>query len=486
MYVLGDDTVPKFLEANKQALVVLEFYAPWCGHCKNLAPEYAKAASELASETDPPIKLAKVDATVHAKIAQEYGVSGYPTLYIVSEGAKKPYEGPREADGIVTYLKKKAGPAVRTVDAAKIAALKEDSSTVYYVLVEGADAGAARTAFETVAKGDDSKEFFAVPLEGNPLGATATSVVAVMPDLYASKFETDATSTELTAEAIEAFVKAKAVPLVGELNGQTYRAYFQAPVPMVRTVAKAIDFKEGAEAANAIADVAREIAPEFAGKFVFSVEYPIDFVVDDFGVKESMDMEKPLVVIDGRYAKGGDGKKYLQMPQEEFTADNLKAYLNKYLGGELKPHLKSEPVPAEPAKPGEVAVVVGANFDKVVMDESKDVLLEVYAPWCGHCKKLAPIYDELAKEYTEEKDLVIAKFDGTANDLPHPKINVRGFPSIFFLPAGGKAEPVKYDGGRELKDFTAYLQKHSTKLPKAAEDASAGEAAPAGEAKSEL
>ena len=216
------------------------------------------------------------------------------------------------------------------------------------------------------------------------------------------------------------------------------------------------------------------------------MEYPIDFVVDDFGVKESMDMEKPLVVIDGRYAKGGDGKKYLQMPQEEFTADNLKAYLNKYLGGELKPHLKSEPVPAEPAKPGEVAVVVGANFDEIVMDESKDVLLEVYAPWCGHCKKLAPIYDELAKEYTEEKDLVIAKFDGTANDLPHPKINVRGFPSIFFLPAGGKAEPVKYDGGRELKDFTAYLQKHSTKLPKAAEDASVGEAAPAGEAKSEL
>ncbi|KAI8048376.1 thioredoxin-like protein [Syncephalis plumigaleata] len=114
--------------------------------------------------------------------------------------------------------------------------------------------------------------------------------------------------------------------------------------------------------------------------------------------------------------------------------------------------------------PSHVVTLTSSNFNDIVMDSQKHVLVEFYAPWCGHCKQLAPTYEKVAQDFKKEENVVIASLDATAHDKVAKRYGVSGYPSIKLFKAvrpGRSKMPLDYDGDRSELAFISFLNEHA-------------------------
>lgn len=132
VYVLNDENFEDFIDKNENVLV--EFYAPWCTHCKTLAPIYSEAALSLADK----VPLAKVDATEQKVIAKRFGVKGYPTLIFFKNGQQVEYNGGRTKETIVNWVLKKSGSPSQATQCSHVSKVIQDNKFVQ-VFNQGSD-----------------------------------------------------------------------------------------------------------------------------------------------------------------------------------------------------------------------------------------------------------------------------------------------------------------------------------------------------------
>jgi len=442
--VLTDANFEEAVSQNE--FVLVEFYAPWCGHCKALAPEYAKAAGILA-EKDSPIKLGKLDATEEGSTAEKFEVRGYPTLKFFKNGKPMEYGGGRTADTIVSWVEKKTGPpakALGSLDEAKDFVAGKSVAIIGFFDDETSDGA---KAFLAVASSMDDFQF---AITSNPEVRAEYNVEGEAVVLIKDFDDGRADLTEgLTESALTAFVTAESLPLVVDFNHETAQKIFSGEIKSHLLMFLSASAEGHAEKLASLREIAVENKGNILVVTINTDEEDHKRILEFFGIS---DTELPTF----RAIKLGEDMAKFKPENDAIESANLKSFVADFLAGNLKQHLMSEEVPEDWDATG-VKVLVGKNFHEVAMNPEKNVLVEFYAPWCGHCKQLVPTWDKLGEKYADHPSIVIAKMDSTANELE--EVKVQGFPTIKLFKKGSN-EIVDYNGERTEAGFVKFLEEN--------------------------
>jgi len=442
---------------NQADLILVEFYAPWCGHCKSLAPEYAAAAKVLKSQN---ILLAKVDATVQSGVANRYEVRGYPTLKIFRKGNMFDYNGPRKKDGIVSYMEKQAGPSSTPIDTAEDLKAFLNHVDVSVVGFFSSKSGAAYESFNQAAE-KLREEFRFAEVSDAALrkeNGFENSIVIFTNEKGAEKKVYDGAHSE---DELVNWIYSKSLPLVGEITKENENRYKKRNVPIVKLYFD-VDFGSNLKRTNYYINRLKKATEGAQNKLSFVVAKRSIFKdeLSRFGFE---DKEMVLAIDDF------NGNQRYRL-EGEVNQESMKKFVSDYLAGLLEPYIKSAPIPE--TNDEAVTVVVGKTFNDIVLDPTKDVMIELYAPWCGHCKSLEPVYTELAERIKKEgiSNVVIAKMDATVNDSPSPHLQPKGFPTIYFVPANKKNEPINFTDNREVRTMYDFIKKNASAWKKKKEE----------------
>ncbi|CAG8686958.1 14269_t:CDS:2, partial [Acaulospora colombiana] len=402
-------------------------------------PEYEKAANVLKAEN---IKIASVDCTTEAALCSENDIKGYPTLKVFKEGNASDYNGGRKADLIISYMKKQALPAVSDVTVETLDAFK-DSDNIVIIGFWNSKSQNEHDTFNIVAEKLRNDYLFGQTAQDEAAAKAEVTAPAVV--LY-KKFDElkDVLEGTFDEEKLVEFIKTNSIPLLDEIGPENYASYIDSGLPL------AFLFYENDEQRATYGKIIEPVAKEYKGQinFVYINASKFGGHADNINLKKqwpAFGIQKPE-----------EGLKYPFDQTKEITTEGIAEFLSKFVNDEIEPSIKSEPIPEK--NDGPVSIVVAHTFEEIIYDKAKDVLVEFYAPWCGHCKKLSPIWDQLGETYSKAKDkIVIAKMNCNDNDIPsNATFKVSGFPTIKLFKAGDK-EIVDYKGDRTLESFIEFI-----------------------------
>jgi len=355
---LTDDTFDKFLEEENSVLVM--FYAPWCGHCKQMKPKFVSAAAKMKNLENVG-KLAAVDCTKEQKIGSRFGVKGYPTVKYFKDGQEAFDAGhAREEEAIINFMKDPKEPPPPPPPEKSWA---DEPSEVLHLTEENFK--------PTLKKKKHVLVMFYAPWCGHCKNAKPELTAAA--DHYKDNVKVEYAAVDCTVHS--------SVCSAYEVSGYPTFKYFQYFNKEKK------DYNGGRKKDDFI-------------NFMKDPENPL-----------SQELPKPT-------------------PESEWKNHD---------GAEHVKHLTTE-----------------SFFSEV--QKHDHVLVMFYAPWCGHCKAMKGDYAGAAKRLAEDKSIgIMAGVDSTQQQQLSSIFNIKGFPTLKYFYKGKEYE--EYNGNRRKMDFVEYLKK---------------------------
>lgn len=458
MLDLTDDNFDQAVRENP--LMVVVFYAPWCGHSKKLLPEL----NSISQGDNSHVKFARFDVTTNPKMAAKYDIKHFPTLKFWRNGhTYTQYEGNRDHIAIdrwvarmsrnaVTVFRNKAHfvdflnlaqyPAAICVDLA-------DSETCK-LFDQAADKARAEVirwmAFSDLKQIED---FGLSKYSGKIVVARSNDEEGIL-DL--NKFVELKSSPTGSLDELLNEIHIVACPTFGPLDPETYKDYMHVKLPMLYLFMSTslAEVNKNKESADYKAHQAmKSLAEQYEGKLTF-----VHIDASKYGAlapRVGLSNDKfPALALDQAGA-------FYNIPQDgsPVTTERIQKFANDFLAGKLQRLRRSEPSPATHTVDG-LTTVTANTFDQLVSNSEQDVFITFYAPWCSHCKELMPKLSAVAAKMKDE-ELTIAKFDATSNEYDKSKFSVEGFPTLFWIKKG--QAPQEYSGGRTADEILEYIRK---------------------------
>ncbi len=442
LIILTDKTFQEAEDTYDFLFVV--FYAPWCGMCEYAMGELLPHWPVL-NEEFPNVGFAKYDGTEYKEFYYKYGANGYPTILLIAKGHRiSEYTGSRKASAISEWLSERILPTILKVETEEeLEKYQKKIDNKPLLVYFGYDFN-EYNAFDSIAN-DYIKEIQCINIRDKKLMEKLNG----KPRMFKLFKSFDEKTVELQGTDAEPIKLQKLEKWIQEY-GHPQVMYYSLDVKnyIFDDKHSAMIFFEKNKDDN------KALIEEFAKKTRSLIQ---TVVVDQEKGKyfsQSLNVEDipSILLIDLRVHP----KMFIVSPTFTKSADDLARFveswsINKKIAAPI-------PIPSAYAK--NVISVDERTFDKVVILNKRDVFVKFYAPWCGHCKALEPKYEELATKLANNEDLVLAEIDATMNNISG--VNISGYPTLLFYPAGKKGSPIHYDGDHEVGAMEFFIKAHAT------------------------